>query len=487
MIDLHGFVPCCRRELRRSRKLLAWVGGATVVALLLTPVLHGAMAIIPAALACFGAALLWFAPLGHLATDRVLGHLESDRALPVAFRVMAAGRLLGASLTTLPLMLAVTALMLSVRTAGASAVVSFGVVFAVPALLQLLAIVALWWVLAINSRWSLRRLWWIIPGFGLLPQLVLTLFPERLTDALQARILDLVNALVETAASPGGLAMLGVLAAALLFASFAGAAMLFASGIERYRFDPTQLGMPLARAPRRELRAMRRGPLLAVMRLRLRVATEQFRRELLVLAVGLVVAAVGPPALRDVARSYVPVLATVLPAGIAFQLFLGRATGSLIGMQQLPVSGRVVALGHLLAIALLALPGAIALQLLRELRGETFSLLALASSWAWLVTLAWLTAAIGLWFKPKYLVGMMLAVFIALAAGVMLMGDDSLGAIVRVVRTSPRLVGAGLPLLAMVVSAVLGVPLFAAALARYTPGTEPDQRLYQFQNRVGRS
>lgn len=488
MIDLHGLVPCCRREVRRSRRLLAWVGGFTVVTLLVTPQLHGTLAIVPAGLAVLGSVLLWFAPVGHLVGDRVLGHLESDRALPIAFRVMAAGRLLGASITILPLMLSVAALLLGIRAmSGDTGFGSLGVVIVVPLVLQLLAMVVLWWMLAINARWSLRRLWWIIPGVGFLPQIALFLFPERLADAFQSRIVELANGLVDTVTAPGGLLLPSLLALTLLAASFSGAAMLYASGLKRYRFDPTQLGMPLARAPRRELRAMHRGSLLAVTRLRLRVATEQFRRELLVLGVGLLMAAFGPQGLREFARSYIPILATLLPAGIAFQLFMSKATGDLVGMQQLPVPGTTVALGHWFAIAVLALPGAVALQLLRELHGGGFSLLALASSWAWLVTLAWLSAAVGLWFKPGYLVVMMIGLWAVLAALVMLIGDDVFRTVLHASRAVPQAVRMALPLVAAAISAAVGVPLFSRALERYTPRTGAPEPLYQFQNRFGRT
>lgn len=469
MIDLHGLLPCLRREVRRGAHLS--LGGAVLalVAVAATTQLTGRAALVPGGIALLGAVFVWFGPLAHLGADRVQGYLEFDRTLPIALRVMATGRLMGASIKILPLFPAVVALLLGFRQSTGLGAVALLVV---PLMVQVVATVMLWWLMAFNARWSFRRLWWLPTTVGFLPQFAIMLLPDSLQDIVEQWANLAIESLTATAMAPQGATLLLVFGATMIVACFSGATMLFASGLARYQFDPTQLGASTARTSRVELTAVGQGPLLAVARLRLRLATEQFRRELLVLVALFLVAAFGPTGMRDFARQYIPVLAALLPAGIALQLFAGRTTGALEGMQQLPHPARVIGLGHLLAITVMALPGAVALQVLHAMSGEAPTLLSVMSNWAWFVAIAWGWAAAGLWFRRRYLFGMLTLLMFGMVATMFFGEDELLGSIVaavdryRAVRTA---VGPVLPFAVTLVTVLIGMPLFARGLSRYAP------------------
>lgn len=470
----HGLVPCLQRELLRGRFLTLGVAALSLLAVAITPTLHGSTALIPGLMAFLGGVGLWFGPLAHLGMDRVLGYLEFDRTLPIPLVSLATGRLLGASVRILPLFPAMLALLLGFREVfDGGAVDGTPVVVIVAIVLHLLATIFLWWLLALNARWSFRRLWWIAPTLGFLPQIGLMLLPTTLEARLSSFARGTVTWLGSLLSTPKGAVPLVLMIVAVLVISGVGAVRLFASGLRRYEFDPTQLpGVRLSRS-RVELTSIRRGPLLAVTRLRLRLATEQFRSELLVLVCLFLVAGFGPEGIREFAHNYIPVLAALLPAGIAFQLFAGRLTGDLEGIQQLPHSRVVTGAGFLTAIAVMALPGAVALELLHAINGTPLTLTALIGGWGWFVTLAWLAASIGLWLRPR--VGMALALGAFLAIGTMLFAGaeapvfDLLLKGVGYYRGVRARVGAILPLYITAFAIVVGLPLFANGLARYSP------------------
>lgn len=474
MIDLHGLVPCLRREVRRGGRLTFVTGVLALVAVGVATRLEGSAALIPGGVALLGAVFAWFGPMVQLGADRVMGHLEFDRTLPIALRVMATGRLLGASIRILPLLPALLALLLGFRQAdGPAPLGNVAVLVVIPLIAQLIATVVLWWVMALNARWSFRKLWWVPTTIGFLPQLSLMLLPESVQATIAGWFSGALESFTRAAASPQALVLLLLVVVPLLVATFAGAAILFAAGLARYQFDPTQLGVPMSRTSRVELRALGRGPLLAMARLRLRLATEQFRRELVLLLVLFLIAAFGPGAASEFATRYIPVLAALLPAGIALQLMTGRMTGELEGIQQLPLPASTVGLGYLLAIAVMAVPGAVALQLLQAMSGTPPTVLSVASSWAWFVAIAWSGAAVGLWFRRRYLfVAVVLLLIPVMALIVFDSGARLLAGIVALIDRYHALrgsVGPVLPFAVTLLSVVIGVPLFARGLTRYSP------------------
>ncbi len=472
IVDLHGLLPSLRRELRRGARFSLIVGMVAVAAAVLAARLQGGVALVPGGVALLAAVLVWFGPLAHLGSDRLHGYLEFDRTLPIALRVMAAGRLLGAAVRVLPLLPATVALLIGFRQLlGPAEMGDTVALMVIPLVVQVAATVFLWLLLALNARWSFRRLWWLPTTIGFLPQLALMLLPRSAQQLVAQWAATGVEALSSAASKPLGAVLMALIAGMLILVVFSGAAILFASGLLRYRFDPTAIGAVMGRASRIELRAIGRGPLLAVARLRLRLATEQFRRELAALVVLFLVAVFGPQGARDFARSYIPVLAALLPAGIALQLFTGRATGELEGMQQLPLPATTVGLGHLLAIATMAMPGAVALQLLRAMSGTVPTVLSVTGSWAWFVAIAWGGAAVGLWFQPRYLLLLLAAVaavpLIAMGVGVEAGLFDTLVRLHNGFRALRASAGPALPFGVALLSVLLGVPLFAHGLTRY--------------------
>lgn len=472
MIDFHGFTPCLIREVRRGRTLSLAAGALALVAVGITSRLEGSVALVPGGVALLVAVFAWFGPMVHLGADRLLGHLEFDRTLPIALRVMAAGRLVGASIRVLPLLPALLALLLGFRQSdGPAPIGDLAALVVIPLVGQVLATILLWWVMAFNARWSFRKLWWLPTTIGFLPQLTLMLLPDWLQTIVARWFATLIDNLAVIATSPNALVLLLLVVIPMIIASFAGAAILFASGLAHYQFDPTQLGVPVARAARVELTAIGRGPLLAVARLRLRLATEQFRRELFLLVVLFLVAAFGPAGASEFARHYIPVLAALLPAGITLQLMTSRVSGELEGMQQLPHHARVIGMGYLLAIAVMSVPGAVALAVLRAMAGTTPTVMSVTSSWSWFVAIAWGSAAVGLWFRRWYFL-----VLIALLLGVLAVKtlfdpeDRIVGYLIAAfdwIRLMRASAGPMLPFALALATVVIGVPLFARGLTRY--------------------
>jgi hypothetical protein len=305
----------------------------------------------------------------------------------------------------------------------------------------------------------------------MVPQLLPSLLPPQQEAALELAFRSAGRGLAEFAATPLGVIIALLLITALPVAVFAGATGLFASGLERYRFDANALAVQLGKAPARELGAIGKGPLLAVVRLRIRLSLEQQRRQAILLAILLVVMMVGPEELREFARVYVRVLAVLLPAGIALQLTQARNTGYLEGMQQLPHPAITLALGHLVAVAVMAVPGAIVLLLGRAAAGRIPGPVEGMMVWGWFVAGAWVAAVLAVWLKAKYL-GILAALVAAmLIGGYVLVGLQGVGVgFARMFDAFQQLkqwAGIALPIGAALLVSALGIPLFAHGLRTY--------------------
>jgi|CXWL01.1.fsa_nt_gi hypothetical protein len=448
---------------------MLWVGGLSSAALAATLLLPTAGAVVVGLLTLALMMAAGFAPLGSLAADKMHGHLEFDRTLPIPLRTIAAARLLGAALRTAPLSIGLVAAGIAIaREAEAPAAVAAPLILLVAATLHLLWICFLWTMLGLNARYSMRRLWWLPMTLWLLPSLL----PETAEAAIGGAFERAAEHAMRWMDAPWRVALVAAAALVLpVVAAFTGGVALFARGLARFRPDPAAFGVQLGAAPKRELAALGRGPLLAVARLRLRLAFEQFRREVIIAAVLVVVVVADIGQLAIFARGYLPILAALVPGGIALQLLTARGTGALEGLQHLPHPRRLVALGHLLAVMVLALPGAALLGLSRATNGIAVTPTTLAMTWLWYLAMGSIGAALAVWGTRRRLLGVVLG-FGLLLGGVWLIASRSASAsdIPDLIEHLGRLrTGAGpvMPLAAAAIALLLGTELFARGLASY--------------------
>jgi len=470
-LSTRAFLAISRREVLRGKRSLIVLSVIAGLALLLAMVTSGPATAIAAILAALGSLAALGGPSGDLGADKLLGHLEADRILPVSTRLTAAGRLTGAAIRLLPI--GISGFALAVVIAGG---VEAGPLEAVLLLVLPLGIYAFaamfsWTLLALNARWQFRNLWWVPVTLMMAPQLFPSLLPPAQEEALELAFRSGGRALADFAATPLGVITALLLITALPLAVFAGATALFASGLERYRFDANALAVQLGKAPTRELGAIGKGPLLAVARLRIRLSLEQQRRQAILLAILLVVMMVGPEELREFTKVYVRVLAVLLPAGIALQLTQARSTGYLEGLQQLPHPAVTVALGHVVAVAVMAIPGAIVLLLGRAAAGRIPGPVEGLMVWGWFVTGAWVAAVLAVWLKAKY-VGIFAALLAATLIGsYAIVGLEGVGVgigrMADAFRQLKEWAGVALPIGAALLVSALGIPLFSHGLRTY--------------------
>ncbi len=455
---------------------MLWVSGlstAAIVAALLLPTSAALVVALVMLPVMFAAA---FAPLGSLATDKMHGHLEFDRTLPIPLSTIAAGRLVGGALRTVPLALGVMAAGIAIaREAEAPTLVAAPLILLSAVALQLLWWCFIWFMLGINARYSMRRLWWLPMSIWLLPQLLPESAQTVIGDALQRA----GERAIEWMDAPWRVALVLVAALTLpLLAAFGTGVTFFARGLARFRPDPAAFGVQLGAAPKRELAALGRGPLLAVARLRLRVAFEQFRREAIIAAVLVVVVVADIGQLAVFARGYLPILAALIPGGIALQLLTARGTGALEGLQHLPHPRRLVAFGHLLAVMVLAIPGAALLGLSHAANGVPVTAMSVGMSWLWYLALGSLGAAMAVWATRRRMLRVAVVVAI-LGGGLWLLASRNASAsdvpdYLERFAMLRNAAGPALPLAAAALALIVGMELFARGLASYDG--QPKQR-----------
>ncbi len=448
---------------------MLWIGGLATAAIVATLILPPAGAMVVGMLALPVVFVSGLGPLGSLSADKMHGHLEFDRTLPLPLRTMAAGRLVGAAGRTAPMLIGLVAAGIGIaRGAEAPALIAVPVIVMAAGALQLLWWCFLWLLLGLNARFSLRRLWWVPTTLWLLP----TLLPQSAKTAIRILVTRAAEQAMTWMDDPARVALLLVAALVLpIVAAFAGGVTLFAHGLARFRPDPTAFGVRLGAAPKRELAALGRGPLLAVTRLRLRLAFEQFRTQAIIGVVLVVVVVADVGELADFARGYLPVLAALVPGGIALQLLTARGSGALEGLQHLPHSRRHVALGHLLAVGVLAIPGAALLALSRASDGLAVTPAAVGMSWLWFLALGAIGAGVAVWGTKRRFFGLVVifGVITALVWLLLPMGasaSDLPDLLVRW-RELRRAAGLALPLGIALLALVVGTELFARGLASY--------------------
>lgn len=467
---MRGLIAVARLELRRGRKLLLWSGALGVVAIVVTLFSPRAVGLPVATIAVMLAMGSAMGPLGSLASDKLLGHLEFDRCLPIPLRTVALGRLLGAALRTTPVFPASVAVGLVIA-GPIPDPLELVLILGVASALQLVTWWMVWLLLGANARFSLRRLWWVPMTIWLLPSLV----PEPILEAAGEWLGTVGTAVIDSLDSP--LKILVAVVAGLIIPSLvtlSGSVLLFASGLAHYRPDPTALGLPMGAAPKRELASLGRGVVLAVARLRLRLSLEQFRRELGIAAVLLVVMVADIGTLGSFARSYLPILAALMPGGIALQLMTGRASGALEGLQHLPQPRSQIALGHLAAIIVMALPGAILVAAGNWAEGVDPTVQGVVGRWLWYIIFGWGVAVTAVWASPRRILAAVGVATAVIALFWLLNGRDLyVGAVAEAIAAWPKwraAFGLALPASMLLIVGGAGTLLFAWGLKGYRPG-----------------
>lgn len=338
------------------------------------------------------------APLSSLAREKILGHLDFDRTLPVPLRTIAAGRLSGAALRTLPVAIGLAAIGIALS-AQLPDVRVWSLTIAL--LLALLLYWAILWIsYALVARFPIRWLAWF-PG---IIWVALVIMPTSVDNAIGARVSAATDVLFRQA-NPSALALGMIVAAALVLTAvcFAGANAILVSALARFQPNPNALASLLEAAPKRELVATGRGPVLAIAGLQLRLAAAKLRRELIIAGVAVVVIVADIGSLAEMARFYLPILAGLIPIAVALHLTQARLTGTLEGMQQLPISRWSVALGHVLAVMALAIPSVVITAVSRATDGLTLDAGLLTTRWFLVVAIGAAAAAMAVWGTKRRL------------------------------------------------------------------------------------
>ncbi len=407
-----------RVELIRARRSLLWGGGFALLGLLAALWLDRWAAMVSGVIVgVVMVGMVLFAPFGTLLTEKLLGTLELDRTLPVPTRLLAVARLLAAAVRTLPLLLLSTTVAIVASREGAPFSVGT-MVFAVAAV-QLLYWGALWVGYGLAARFSVKKLIWL-PG---LLWLAMVLTPDAVAEVLFQRLGDRLSALVSAAlADPARLPALGLVLLAIAALSFGIGLVFLTSGLRRFEPDPLALQGVVEDVPREELTPARRGVVVAVVRLRLRLVTQQIRRDLMI-AAGLVAVLLADAfgvtqlsALTGLAETYLPVIAFMMPGAVGLHVMPARQLGTIEGLQQLPFPRRDIALGHLLTVLLLSLPAVVIWCVAQAIAGQTPDVERLLRVWTAMGASGWLLAAFGIWVtKRRALIA--LAVVVGVPAG----------------------------------------------------------------------
>lgn len=465
-----AFSALVRREVFRGRvRLLGCLAGAAA-AIVATVVLNGELALVPATISLFVGFVAMFGPLGDLRTDKALGHLEFDRVLPVSHRAIASARFLGAAIRTTPVALFAAPIVLATSPDGTIDLIRVGLAVAVGFTAWVMATAFIWLLMAVNIRWNLRNLWWVPMTIGFAPQIFLSVVPPHVKHSLARSMHSFAGTVIAVASSGVGEAVLLLVLVATPLVLFVAAVSLFASGLERYTYSEAtvELNRP---PPTRELGAIGRGPMLAVARYCIRLATEQSRKRLILLAVFLVALLVGPPTIQQYARFYVRALAAMIPGAIMIQLGAARARGDLEGLQQLPHPAVTTAAGHLLAVAALAVPGAAVWTIGRVVAGESMTVATTVSLFCYVATFSWLAAVGSLWLNKWRVLWLGSGAAALVTAWIWLAGGGSLHAALPIVaaqvKTVRAAIGVTFPILLSIAAMIVGLPLFARGLEEY--------------------
>lgn len=469
-MNSRAFGALFRREVFRGRQRLLACLVAAVVGIVATIVVPGAVAILPAMLSLGAGFFAIFGPIGDLRNDKVTGNLEFDRVLPVSHRAIAAARFAGSAVRTTPIVLFAIPIVLATAPHDHIGIFRILLAVAIGIASWVIFTALIWALMAINIRWNLRNLWWVPMTIGFAPQLLISVLPPETKRVIRSAAGKAGDALVALATSPLGGPTILVLLVVTPFAMFFAAVSLYASGLERYTHTESTVQLT-GSPPKLELGAIGRGPMLAVAGYCLRLATEQSRRRLILLGVFVVALLFGSQVMQDYSRLYVRALAAMIPGAIMIQLGAARARGDLEGLQQLPHPAITTAAGHLIAVAVLAVPGAAVWSLARYIGGEQLTAGSAVSLLSYVILGSWLAAVGALWLTKWRLLAIVSIGFALLAAWAWYLSTGNLFAALPTMAADLRSLraeaGIALPIALSITAMVVGLPLFARGLEEY--------------------
>ncbi|HEY3935678.1 MAG TPA: hypothetical protein VGL65_13785 [Gemmatimonadales bacterium] len=458
---------------------MATLTAVAVIGIALSAMLRADLALVAGIISILACGFVVFPPVSDLRADKALGFLEFDRVLPISLEAIGAARLLGAAIRTSPAVLFAVALIIGLNHGNFTGPVTVFGAIGIPLAAWLLITAAAWGMMAVNIRWNFSRIWWLPITLVFGPRALLSVMPPWMHLAVTAWLHRAVDAIAAFAGTPAGVTSIVALVIATPAAFFVGASALFATGLDRYCYDASAAVPVDAPAPKRELGAIGRGPMLAIARYSVRLATEQSRRRFILLIIFVAVLVLGSPVLKDYARFYVRALAALIPGGIALQLATARARGHLEGIQQLPHSAFVIGAGHLLAIVGLAVPGVAVWVLARAVTGIAPTTGNVVTLFGWLVIASWLASVAAIWLNSRR----MLVIVAIPVAGLFVwtgrVGSEAVAETLRswITNAAAARGGALLSLLLMALLIVGGLLLFVRALDRYEYlGARSDKR-----------
>lgn len=470
-MNWRAFGAIFRREIARGRQTMLLFTLIAVVLIGLAFVLSRDASLGTSVVGVLVAMLVAMAPLSDLRQDKTLGYLEFDRVLPISHRGIATARLLGAAMRTSPLILFTLPFIVALDRGHSLRGLEIAVAIGVPLLPWILFTSFTWGLMAVNIRWTLRRLWWVPMTIFIGPNILISTLPQATKTAIADWFRRVGAPLADFVGTPAGLAVLFAAVLAIPLVAFGATISLFASGLERYTFDASGAVAQLGAPPKRELAAIGRGPALAVARYCIRLATEQSRRRMILLAVFVAVLLFGTAEMKGYVRFYVRALAAMIPGGIALHLSVGRTRGDLEGIQQLPHSAITIGAGYLLGITVLATPGAAVWVLARAVTGMPPTMSNALSLWAWMVGWSWFASVSVLWLTTRRTVMLAAVPLLVLFTWIVYVGPanffSSAQAAAAAFQSFRAEAGMALPLALAAAMMIGGLPLFARGLTEY--------------------
>ncbi len=475
-----AFGALLRREVRRG-----WPQSRTM--LLTAALAAAAAAVVPQATAviigiCGAVVALGtpFGPIGDLRQDKTQGYLEFDRLLPVAHRTIGTSRMLGVAVRLLPALALCVPLVIALARKPEQGALAASIAGLVTLGGWCLLVAATWAFIAVNARWNLRRLWWLPMTIAFGPRIIIAVLPPAAKDALRDVAISFGATVGHFATTPvGAVLLIGLLLSTPVVVLLLSVA-LYVTALEHYQHDTTISDVARVPAPRRELGAIGRGPVLAVARCSIRLATEQPQRRLILFVVFLAGLVFGSVEIKRYAAFYVRTLAVMLPGAVVLQLTAARALGYLEGFRQLPHRPMVVALGHLLALAVLAVPGAAIWVLARAIGGTAPTPGNVTALFALIVTWSWVACVGALWLTRLRTLALAGSIVALLGAWVLYFGwtrsDTQLHAVIAGVSALSAASTAALTIMMALAVMLVGLPLFARGVDEYKPSEATQQR-----------
>lgn len=416
-MNRRAFVAIVRLALIRGRTGFLIGGSGALLGLLGAIFLPGIGRALAVMVSCASLGVSLSATFKSLVTDKMLGHLEVDRTLPLPLKWVAAGRLTAAAILSLPIGLGLAAI--GVVIANVSSSLATGAIITAALLALLLSLSFIWTLTALIARFSMRWMAWLPAGFWMAGKVV----PSSISDGLETRIEARLESLF-LAPGPPVATLLGTLAGGVVLSTlvFFGATLFLADALRRYRWDPSAATKLLGGVPKRELGTLGRGPIPAIARMRLRLAGTHLRQQLIMVAVLMVIILVDLGEAADFARVYLPILTYLIPSALAIQIIQARTLGTLEGMQQLPHSRRVIGLGHLLAAMVLSLLAVVILGFSQVIDGIEVSPRAVLLRWIWFVAMGTLAMGLSVWLTTRRALALAAIVIVAPIGSVLLLG-----------------------------------------------------------------